>query len=63
MDAGVLILECGFADDLVPSKLLQDLESVGFRTNMGIEGSGFAFLASTKAGGYYIGQLNLALCG
>ncbi|KIK51447.1 hypothetical protein GYMLUDRAFT_78188 [Collybiopsis luxurians FD-317 M1] len=35
-------------------ELIQDLEKAGFRTNQGMEGSGFLFLASEKAGGYYI---------
>jgi len=35
-------------------QILEDLEKVGFRTNDGLDGTGFALLAWEKAGGYYL---------
>ena len=37
--------------------LIESLHKVGFRTNLGIRGSGFGLLAWNKAGGYYLGAL------
>jgi cation diffusion facilitator CzcD-associated flavoprotein CzcO len=34
--------------------LLESLHKVGFRTNLGIKGTGFGLLAWSKAGGYYL---------
>ena len=35
--------------------ILEALHKVGFRTNLGFKDSGFAFLAVTRGGGYYLG--------
>ncbi|KAF9567988.1 FAD/NAD-P-binding domain-containing protein [Agrocybe pediades] len=35
-------------------QILEDLNKAGFKTNNGIDGSGFAFMAAVKAGGYYL---------
>jgi hypothetical protein len=35
--------------------ILEALHKVGFKTNLGIKGTGFGLLASSKAGGYYFG--------
>jgi hypothetical protein len=35
--------------------LIDSLHKVGFKTNLGIKGSGFGLLAWSKAGGYYLG--------
>jgi cation diffusion facilitator CzcD-associated flavoprotein CzcO len=35
-------------------ELLDDLTQVGFKVNMGIDGTGFALLAWDRAGGYYL---------
>ena len=40
---------------LVPRELLDGLNKVGFKTNMGIDGSGFLILAMLRLGGYYLG--------
>ncbi|KAF8810808.1 hypothetical protein BYT27DRAFT_7253338 [Phlegmacium glaucopus] len=34
--------------------ILEALDEVGFKTNSGVDGSGFAFIAAVKAGGYYL---------
>ncbi|KAF8815761.1 FAD/NAD(P)-binding domain-containing protein [Phlegmacium glaucopus] len=34
--------------------ILEALDKVGFKTNSGVDGSGFAFIAAVKAGGYYL---------
>lgn len=39
-----------------PRKLLDDLNRVGFKTNMGVDGSGFLILAMLRLGGYYLGM-------
>jgi len=39
----------------VHRELLDGLKKVGFRTNMGIEGTGPLFLVFTKGGGHIIG--------
>jgi hypothetical protein len=36
-------------------ELLDGLKKVGFKTNMGIDGSGFLILAMLRLGGYYLG--------
>lgn len=38
-------------------EVLEGLKRVGFRTNTGIDGSGFLILAWEKLGGYYLGAL------
>ena len=40
---------------LVHRELLDGLNKVGFKTNMGIDGSGFLILAMLRLGGYYLG--------
>ncbi|KAF7798202.1 hypothetical protein EIP86_009419 [Pleurotus ostreatoroseus] len=35
-------------------ELLEGLKKVGYRTNFGVDGSGFVFLALARAGGYYL---------
>jgi len=37
--------------------LLDSLHNVGFRTNLGREGTGFFPLVLDKCGGYYFGEL------
>ena len=41
--------------------ILEALHKVGFRTNLGIKGSGFGLLAWSKAGGYYL-SLSSSIC-
>ena len=36
-------------------ELLESLHKVGFRTNLGIQDTGFGLLAWSKQGGYYLG--------
>lgn len=38
--------------------ILEGLKRVGFRTNMGTDGTGFFLLALSKGGGYYLGAFN-----
>lgn len=37
-------------------ELLEGLKKVGFKYNLGHEGSGFLWLAQTRGGGYYLGE-------
>ena len=42
--------------DIRYSETLDGLKKIGFQLNEGIDGSGFAYLAWSKAGGYYLGK-------
>jgi hypothetical protein len=46
---GVFLMMCWSRE------ILDGLREVGFRTNLGIDGTGFGLLAWSKAGGYYLG--------